>query len=148
VHQWQDSKYRSNLAEIVQLMRPINPDVVGLVEVSGYNNFQDVHALASALGMQTIQIAEAGAGQHNVLLTRLPTNKCGNITLAYQKLETRAASYLSFSINSQQFIVYCTHLDATRESTRLKQFEILQVRIYVVFGIKIRNTSTSAFLTL
>jgi endonuclease/exonuclease/phosphatase family metal-dependent hydrolase len=122
VHLWADAAGRSNTAAVIDLLRALDCDVVGLNEVP--DRGAQLARVAGELGMAHAYGEASWLG--NALLAKRPLRAVETFQLAGGPEEARSALVATVDGPLGPIDVWATHLDVLREDTRLGQLRKLR----------------------
>ena len=106
---------RRDLSRVVQVVRQLQVEVIGLQEVDNQieNDRDDLHTLAEQTGLDVIAgptMQRARGDYGNALLTRLPVGKVERYDLSYKQREPRGLLIVELDWQGSPLQVAVTHL--------------------------------------
>ncbi len=131
IHRGLGRDNKRDITRIANVIREINPDVIGLQEVESRSGGQigdhQLNYLTAELGLNAVAgptILQAGAEYGNGLLTRLPVLESRRLDLSFPGREPRGALDVDLKIGAEPVRVITTHF-GLRVRERRQQSEWL-----------------------
>jgi len=132
VHQWSDEHDADNFARVLEVLKDLHADIIGLQEVRRDGRFDyTIEHLAKALDMD-FAVSESQSHISNIVPPQcevifakkfLQMENRFAFQMKIKMKQERSVCGVSLTFASSKFKVYCTHLDVGSERIRLQQIE-------------------------